>query len=53
MSTLFYQAATLTRHPLSSLAWIGALLTGFGLALYAMRRFAGREAAAAAVAQRA
>lgn len=53
VATLFYQAATLTRHPLSSLVWIGALLAGFGLVLYTMRRFAGREAAAAAVAQRA
>lgn len=52
VSTLFYQAATLGRHPLPSLLWIGALLTGFGLALYAMRRFAGGEGASAAVPQR-
>lgn len=52
MSTLFYQAATLSRHPLSSLLWIGALLSGFGLVLYAMRRFAGGESGVAAVPQR-
>ncbi|WP_349571366.1 Fe(2+) transporter permease subunit FeoB [Azotobacter salinestris] len=52
VSTLFYQAATLTRHPLSSLVWIGALPVLFGLALYAMRRHARREGAVATVPQR-
>ncbi|ACO78464.1 ferrous iron transport protein B [Azotobacter vinelandii CA] len=51
-STLFYQAATLGRHPLSSSLWIGALLAVFGLALYAMRRYARREAALPAEPQR-
>ena len=36
-STLFYQCATFSRHPASSLAWIGIVATVFVLTIFLLR----------------
>lgn len=43
VSTIFYQAATWTRHPLSSSAWILGLLVISSIIFMIMRRWAHRE----------
>ena len=35
-ATLFYQTATFTAHPASSLVWIAVVLAAFGAAIYAL-----------------
>ncbi|MCE6951846.1 Fe(2+) transporter permease subunit FeoB [Cereibacter sphaeroides] len=37
-AVIFYQAATLARHPASSALWIAAVLAAFGAAILVMRR---------------
>jgi len=43
IATVYYQAATWTNHPDSSLIWIGVVAAGFGLVLYSLRRIGQRE----------
>jgi ferrous iron transport protein B len=45
-STLFYQAATISRHPLSSLMWIATICALFLGVVLIMRTMGGKERAA-------
>jgi ferrous iron transport protein B len=42
-ATVFYQAATFARHPITSAAWIGGLLGAFGVLILILRWWGGRQ----------
>ena len=42
-ATVFYQAATFTRHPASSAGWIGGLLAGFAIFILLLRWWGSRQ----------
>ncbi len=46
VATVFFQAAFITRHPGTSMAWIGGMLASFAIVVIAMRLWAQRELAA-------
>lgn len=52
LATLFYQAATFSRHPGSSLAWIGGMGAIFTFVVFVMRYRVQRDAATTALAAR-
>ena len=52
VATLFYQAAIFTRHPGSSLAWIGGMLALFTFVVLMMRYRVQRDLASGALAAR-
>ena len=43
LATLYYQAATWTRHPASSLAWIAGVSLCFVVVLWSLRRYGERD----------